>query len=58
MRDRLMGSHDDYSASGFADADERKVGRSNFLRNATRQTGLLVASLLAGFAVGVVYSFF
>jgi class 3 adenylate cyclase len=53
-----MGSHDDYSASGFAGADERKVGRSNFLRNATRQTGLLVASLLAGFAVGIAYRFF
>ena len=28
------------------------------MRNATRQTGLLVASLLAGFAVGVAYRFF
>ena len=53
-----MGSHDDESASAFAGAEEREVGRSIFLRSATRQTGRLVASLLGGFAVGVAYRFF
>ncbi len=53
-----MGSHDDYSAKAFAGAEEHEIARSNFLRIATRQTGLLVASLVAGFAVGVAYRFF
>ncbi len=57
-KDRLMGSHDDYSAKAFAGAEEHEIARSNFLRIATRQTGLLVASLVAGFAVGVAYRFF
>jgi hypothetical protein len=34
---------------------EHDVGHSSFLRQAARQPGLLVASLFAGFAVGVAY---
>ena len=52
-----MGSHDDDSASAFAGAEERKVGRSIFLRRAARETGFIAASLLVGFAVGVAYRF-
>jgi class 3 adenylate cyclase len=36
---------------------EHGVGHSNFLRQAARQPGLWVASLFAGFAVGVAYRF-
>jgi hypothetical protein len=36
---------------------EHGVGHSNFLRQAARQPGPLVASLFAGFAVGVAYRF-
>jgi hypothetical protein len=41
------------SASG-GDSD---IGRSHLLRQAARQIGVLIASLLAGFAVGVAYRF-
>jgi class 3 adenylate cyclase len=41
------------SASG-GDSD---IGRSHFLRQVARQIGILIASLLAGFAVGVAYRF-
>jgi len=51
-----MGSHDD-SVSAFAGAEERKVGRSIFLRRAARETGFIAASLLVGFAAGVAYRF-
>jgi len=51
-----MGSHDD-SVSAFAGAEERKVGRSIFLRRAARETGFIGASLLVGFAAGVAYRF-
>ena len=40
-----------------ASVGEHDIGRSNFLRQAARQPGLLVASLFAGFAVGVAYRF-
>lgn len=53
-----MGSHNHHGASAFAGDEERKVGRSIFLRRAARETGLLVTALLAGFAVGVAYRFF
>ena len=33
------------------------IGRSHFLRQVARQIGILIASLLAGFAVGVAYRF-
>ena len=52
-----MGSHDDDSASAFAGAEERKVGRSIFLRRAVRRPGFFAASLIVGFTVGVAYRF-
>jgi hypothetical protein len=38
-------------------AGKRNIGRLNFVRQAARQTGILIASLLAGLAVGVAYRF-
>ena len=38
-------------------ASDSDIGRSHFLRQAARQIGILIASLLAGFAVGVAYRF-
>jgi hypothetical protein len=52
-----MGTHDyqrlEVSAS-FADSD---IGRSKFLRQAARRTGILIVSLLGGLAVGAAYRF-
>ena len=38
-------------------AGKRNIGRLNFVRQAARQIGILIASLLAGLAIGVAYRF-
>jgi adenylate cyclase len=40
-----------------ATTDDSYIGRLNFLRQVARQTGILIASLLAVLAVGVAYRF-
>jgi hypothetical protein len=50
-----MGSHDRLRVEASASVTRHDVGRSHFLQHAARQTGLLIASMLAGIAVGVVY---
>jgi class 3 adenylate cyclase len=52
---RRMGSHDRLRVEASASVTKHDVGRSHFLQHAGRQTGLLIASVLAGIAVGVVY---
>src|SRR3984957_3671120 len=52
-----MGSRDYQRVEVSASGGDSDVGHSNFLRQAARQPGLLVASLFAGFAVGVAYRF-
>ena len=52
-----MGSRDYQRVEVSASGGDSDIGRSHFLRQAARQIGILIASLLAGFAVGVAYRF-
>ncbi len=57
-----MTSHLDHESKApgsarLAGAAERGIGRSVFLRAATRQSGLFVAYLLSGFVVGLTYRY-
>ena len=52
-----MGSRDYQREEVSASGGDSDIGRSHFLRQAARQIGILIASLLAGLAVGVAYRF-
>ncbi len=52
-----MGSRDNQRVQASVRAGKRNIGRSNFLRQAARQIDILIASLIAGFAVGTAYRF-
>ena len=52
-----MGSRDYQREEVSASSSDSDIGRSHFLRQAARQIGILIASLLAGLAVRVAYRF-